>query len=429
MPTAHESVSDKTTTPGGPPYSWLRPARDIAGLTLLAVLTVWAGQRVLPADKMFPDFVCFWASGKLLAAGESPYDVKAQIRVQQEYGWDTEKDGAGILAFLPYYYPPWVGLLCVLLVPLGFAGAKLAWFFLNVELIFLGGYLLRDAIPGVPRWMPMFLASVLLFTLASVLLAQTVSLIFFLMALAWKLLDRKQDWLAGGVLVWLTHKPQLSVILILAVLLWSARQHRWGVVWGFCTTLALMSAASALVVPTWPVQMLNATRETPPPTKHFPWIGNSWLLVLQTLGLDGWGLWLLYVAVALPFLVLVMRAAVDRSCPLLHLFSLSILAVFFVAPYARHYDFPILVIPFVVILGRRLPPLVGSGLILLLVLAPYAQLAWLQHLKTQEVPPGKFLLEATYFWVPVLVATAWFLSTRTSAPREQLTIGPAAAAG
>jgi hypothetical protein len=418
MPPADETLLPKSSTPGGTSFPWLRRARAPAGLTLLAALTVWAGQRVLPWDKMFPDFVCFWASGKLLAAGESPYDVKAQVRVQQEYGWDKERDGARILAFLPYYYPPWVGLLCVLLVPVGFAGAKLAWFFLNVELIFLGGYLLRNAVPGVPRWIPLFVASVLLFTLASVLLAQTVSLIFFLMALAWKLLDRKQDWLAGGVLVWLTHKPQLSIILILALLLWSVRQHRWGVVWGFVITLSVMSAASALVVPTWPVQMLNATRETPPPTDYFPWIGNSWFLVLRTMGLHGWGLWLLYAAAAVPFLILVVRAALDRSCPLLHLFSLSILAAFFVAPYARHYDFPILLIPLVVVLGRRLPPLVGSGHILLLVIAPYAQLVWLEHLKTQGVPPGKFLLEATYFWVPLLVATAWFVTTRTGAPKE-----------
>src|SRR5205823_1117697 len=111
-------------------------------------------------------------------------------------------------------------------------------------------------------------------------------------------------------------------------------------------------------------------------TEHYPWIGNTWLLLLKTLGLRGWALWALYLAGALPFLAAVLRTALGRGAALSGLLGWGILAAFFVAPYARHYDFPVLLVP-ALLLGNRLPQLASAGLLMALVVLPYVQFSLL----------------------------------------------------
>src|SRR5262249_53635140 len=183
-----------------------RALRQVAVLTLGAVLLVLLGRAVMPWQQMFPDCICFWTAGKILASGESPYDPDLQARIQQELGWDRATSGLGIYDFLPYNYPPWLALLWVLFVPLGYSGAKVTWFFLNVEMALLAGYLLGRTVPGVSPWLPLVLAPAFFFTLACVSLGQTSILIFFLICLAWWLLERRRDRSAGVVLAWLTLK-------------------------------------------------------------------------------------------------------------------------------------------------------------------------------------------------------------------------------
>jgi hypothetical protein len=387
--------------------------RHLALLTGVALLIVWVGRSVLPWNEMFPDFVCYWASGLIVASGQDVYDAELQARVQQEYGWDKATKGLGLYDSLPYFYPPWMGLACTLLVPLGFETAKVVWFFGNVELALLSGYLLGTVV-AVPRWVPLVLVATFAFTLACVLLAQTSIVMLFLLVVAWRLLDRGWDRTAGAVLLGLTHKPQLSAVLLLAGFLWVVRRRRWGVVQGFFAALVLLSLASVWTAPAWPVEMGQAIRQTPTPTQYYPWIGNTWFLVLRACGLHGGLLWVLYLAVAVPFLAAVVRAAWDRTTPLGDLLSLGVLAAFFVAPYARHYDFPVLLIPVVVLLAGRLPDWAGGLLLPALVVVPYLQYFVLAHVKGHYNPSGKFLVEGTFFWIPSLLALAWF-ATRSRA--------------
>src|SRR5207237_565912 len=137
--------------------------------------------------------------------------------------------------------------------------------------------------------------------------------------------------------------------------------------------LAALALASTLIVPSWPLQMLEATRRTPPPTDSFPWLGTTWFLVLKAVGLRSWGLWVLYLTVALPFLREVLRSAFDRDRPVREVIALGFLAAFFVAPYGRHYDFPTLLVPFFILLGGRLSEKAGSALLIALLVIPYIQ--------------------------------------------------------
>jgi hypothetical protein len=251
-----------------------------------------------------------------------------------------------------------------------------------------------------------------LFTLICLLLGQTVLLILFLTVAAWRLLEARWDRSAGMALVWLTIKPQLAAVVLPGVLLWAARQRRWGFVGAFLVTLSLLCLVCTLMVPSWPAEMLNAPRATPAPTEYYPWIGTTWYCLLRTLDLSGWPLAALYLAVALPALAAVVRTALDRSRPPGDVFAVSTLATFLIAPYARHYDFPVLLFPLFLLLDRRLSTRVGAAFITALIALPYVQLVYLQHLKEVHGPVFKLHGELTFFWVPLLLTAAWLLTDK-----------------
>ncbi|MFL5245735.1 MAG: glycosyltransferase family 87 protein [Gemmataceae bacterium] len=386
------------------------PARDLAFLTIVSAFLVWGGREIMPWDKMFPDFISHWTAGKILASGQSPYSIELQTSVHRQYGWDKTSDGFGVYEFLPFYYPPWFGLLWVLAVPLGFEAAKTAWFFINVELALVSGYFLtQTAAFGIRSWIPMTVAPCFVFTIIAVLLGQTSILVFFLVLLGLRLLDLGHDRWAGVVLAWLTIKPQLTCVLLLGLFVWLIRQRRWQALTALLTMLGLLFLASTLIVPTWPYQLWNARHVTPIPTDHYPWIGNTWLLLLRSLGLEGTILWLLYGALAVPIVGVVLKRAWDRRIGAAEIAGLSAMAAFFVAPYARHYDFPILLIPVFLLIQRRRTSWLGALLLPILVLLPYLQMDLLGQLKSKYDPGGKFLVECTFFWVPILCLIVWLV--------------------
>jgi Glycosyltransferase family 87 len=391
------------------------PGVWLAGITLLTAACVQGLLVVAPWEKIDPDFICYWAAGKIVAAGQSPYNEALQTEIQHERGWDKATDGLGHYDFLPYYYPPWFAAGCALLVPLGYDGAKVAWFAINLELLLLAGYLLRDAVPGVPRTVPLVAVPIFALSIVALFVGQTSILILFLAALAWKLMQRGNDRLAGAALAGLTTKPQLAAALVLALLLWCARQRRWRVVVGFAATLGALALLGAWFVPAWPIEMLRAPVRTPPPTSYFPWIGTTWLLVLQSAGLHSWRLWGLYLAAALPFLAVLLRAALDRSRPLEDILSLGLIAPFIVA-YGRHYDFVVLLIPILVLIGRRLSEKAGTALLVALLVLPYVNLGIIVAFRSRYPSTVRLFPEWTFIWIPLLVTATWFATEMTRRP-------------
>jgi hypothetical protein len=380
-------------------------------LGVLALALMGLGVRYVPERSLGADYVCYWAAGRLLIAGENPYDPALQADIQRDHGWNRDKDGLGIYEFLPFYYPPWFAMLCAALVPLGYSVARMTWILLDAGLVFASAYLLRDAVPGVPRSVPMLLVPLFIFSWTAVIIGQTTPLILFLIVAAWRLMQARHDGLAGAALAWLTIKPQLTVLLLPAVLLWSARQGRWRVVGGFTATLAVLVLASFAVLPGWVRAFLRAPKVTPPPTEYFPWIGSTWFLLLKGVGLRSWGLWGLYLLGAVPFVVAVLRAALDRARPVEDVLSLSLLAAYVVAPYGRHYDFPVLLVPFLVMLGRRLAPAAGAAVLAALLILPYLHFLILPWIKARLRISGKFNPEFTFVWVPLLLAACWLATS------------------
>jgi hypothetical protein len=359
------------------------------------------------------DYICYWSAAKILASGQSPYDIERQTQIQQGLGWNKEEMGLGIYDCLPYFYPPWFALALTVLLPFGYTAAKYLFVLINVSSTFATGYLLRDAVPGVPRWIPVIFLPLFIFSLVAMFVGQTSLLVCLFIALAWRCLDQKRDWAAGVILAWLTVKPQLTAVLLLGVLLWALRRRRWGVVGAFAVTLGLLALVSTLIVPTWPIQMLQAPRQTPPPTDYYPWIGNAWFLLLRSFDWSGAALWLPYLALAILSFAATVRAALDRTRPVGDVLGLGVLAAFFVAPYARHYDFPVLVVPLLILLGGRVSQVWGAALLVALVLLPYVQFFVLGELKERYNTDAKFLHECSFFWIPLLLGAVWLISGRT----------------
>jgi hypothetical protein len=382
-----------------PIHRW---AFGVIALFLTTSLLVLIVRENLPKN-LGSDFICFWTAGVLLSSGESPYDAAGQMRIQAANGWDTNREGIGIYQYMPYLYPPWFGFLFMPLVPLGYGTAKAFWIVLNFELLFATGYLLRRSVFGVPPSVPMIAVPFFMLSLASILLGQVTPLVLFLLALVWQALDRCWDHLAGMLMAWLTFKPQLTAILLFGVLLWAIRRRRWGVVLGFVTGFLTLSALSALILPNWPALMLRAWQSTPLPTDSFPWYGTSWFLILKTLNFSGATLWILYAGVSLLFLGVIVARALRRDAPLDHLLAICLIAVFFVATYVRAYDMSILLIPLFVLMGKRLSPVVGAGLLLVVMVVPYGYFFL----------PARFLEVAVLFmFIPILMSIVWLVSTR-----------------
>jgi hypothetical protein len=312
--------------------------------------------------------------------------------------------------FLPFYYPPWFGAAFVPFLPLGYRAAKVAWLVVNFECLLIAGLLLKDTVRAELRLIPAFLVPAFILSVRAAAMGQVSPLILVLVVVAWRLLDRGRDAAAGFVLAWLTIKPQLTGILLLGVLLWSARRGRWVVVRSFAATLALLGLACLLITPTWPVEMLNATRVTRLPTELFPWVGATWMSVLEAIRLHGWPLWACYAAANVPILAVVLKDALDRSDRLADLIGLSLIAAFFASPYGRSYDFPVLMASACVLGGSRLPKGWGSALMLSLLLIPYVYVGAVILLGSSGGSPGQQAPEQMTFWIPLLLAGSWSAS-------------------
>lgn len=385
--------------------------------TAAAALVAVAAAAAAVSGRAGHDYVQFHAAATLLAEGRSPYGFEDQARAQRALR-DADGPRAAVpddpyeaIGVLPYFYPPWLALACVPLTALGYPAARAAWVYLGAQALVGSGYGLA-ALSGsgsgsgrVSRPAAVALALGLMPCYASVRLGQTPPLVIAgLVGAAW-LLGRGRDRAAWAALAWAVVKPQLAVVAVPAVLLWSARRGRWGVVGGFAAALAALGLAAALVVPDWPLEMLRAPSRVPLPTALDPSVGVTWLSVVTTLGLSGRWRVLGYLAAALPAALAALWAGWDRTRdpdrPAIDAVAAGLIAAFFAAPYALGYDLAVLVVPLVVLLPR-LPAGAGAAVVAVAAVGPYAHLA--------AVAAGVW--QVTFFAWPAAAGALWVMAAR-----------------
>jgi len=411
-------MPSQAPTPSAPP----RRLAAVAAIAFATVVLVGAARHQIPPGNVCPDFIQFWTAAKLLGSGLDPYDPGNQASVQRDLGWNKAEEGLGLYDFLPYYYPPWLGLAFLPFLPLGYPLAKMVWLVVGAELLAASGWLLKDTIRGISATVAIVMVAAFGFSIKAVAMGQVAPLVLFLVALAWWLLDRRRDSAAGCVLALLTIKPQLTLLLLLAVLGWAARHERWAVVRTFGVTLAALCIVSTLAWPAWIPSMLAATTVTPMPTRYFPGLGTTWMAALTAVGAGGILLALAYAAVVVPLMLALLRMTLRRGAALEDVFGLALIAPFFVAPYARPYDFPVLLVPALILIGSRLPELTRATMAVALTLLTGMHIVLITA--SYEVPVvGVRRPEFTYFWIPLMIAAAW-LCCGSKGGSEEVSVEP-----
>jgi hypothetical protein len=197
---------------------WFR-AIAVAFALVFAIYAVWswATAGFWPAKS---DFVSFWAAGRLALAGhpELAYDIPAHHAAEQAVG--------PVLGLLPFAYPPPFLALVTPFALLPFGAAFFAW---------VGATLALYAV-AVRRIAPLPYAFAIPAGYVNLLIGQTgflTSAIF----IAGLLLVEASPWLAGAILGLMLLKPQLAVLLPVAML----AGRRWRVIGGaIASVLALL---------------------------------------------------------------------------------------------------------------------------------------------------------------------------------------------
>lgn len=367
-----------------------------------------------------PDFVCFWSAAKNLVEGKDPYNPLNELREQRDLESAMERSVID-KSYVPYYYPPWFGLLFTALLPFGFPAAKSLYFVLNIMLVITSCFLVRSILKS-DRTSTFSITLAFFPAVISLLLGQSTPIVFFIAVALWHSLERQKDVLAGALIAWLTVKPQLTAFLIVGSLIWVVRQRRWMAVVSFFLTLNLLLAVSSLVLPSWPVLLLRSTVASPLITDKFPWMGTTWLLVLRTLGLRSWLLWSFYLALATPLAWSAFKTAASLESSPKELMASSVLVAFFITPYSQSYDFLLLLIPLHIFLRGGLSETVNGLVLAALLIVPYIQqMIILLLMKNSHIFDIKKFLNTdeigiaqpgfTFFWMPLLLLLAW-LSTR-----------------
>ncbi len=141
------------------------------------------------------------------------------------------------------------------------ATARIVWMTL-LELALFGCLALSLSLSRwrVPPWALLLLIISLLtwyYALRPLMDGDLSILVALLAAAALVALRAEQDSLAGFLLALALMKPAPVIPLIIFVLVWGASQRRWLVVWGFLGSLALLTAATSLLIPDWVVQNIR----------------------------------------------------------------------------------------------------------------------------------------------------------------------------
>ena len=141
---------------------------------------------------------------------------------------------------MPYFYPYWVALASV---PLSYLSLNYATALVTV-LGYLAAVMAAFLLSRMDNWLPRLgcLLLIVLFPMTSQAAEMGQVATFFLLGetVVWWCGKQQHDWTQGIALALLCTKPQLGLILVPCVLLWSLRQRRTRILLGFATTLSIL---------------------------------------------------------------------------------------------------------------------------------------------------------------------------------------------
>jgi hypothetical protein len=272
----------------------------------------------------------------------------------------------GASHFLPLIYPPFYYLLVSPLAWLPYYTAAVTWLFLMAGCLFFAVWLLARAYPGHRLLPTCCLLTAFFFVplLQNLCGGQKATVVLLILTGTFLLLDRRRPLLAGVVFGLLAFKPQLTLVIGVAML---CKRQGWFVLGGTITgsllvglSLLLGSSVCAQYVEISRTMAEYINRPGFPLEQMHCWYG-FWKSLLAGQDLSQIQLaTLLADGVVVALLVQLLRGPLAYGQRAFHVqFSAMVIATVLVSPHLLTYDLAILLLPFFllthVLLGAARP--------------------------------------------------------------------------
>ena len=233
--------------------------------TVLVGLT-WVNFRYSLQNSGGSDFLPRWlGTRQFRLTGQSPYSDQTSEQIQQQfYGRAAHPDEDQVLFVYPFYS---IFILAPFSLIPDYNIARAVWM-TALEIAVLG-----IALIGVrlSRWKPgplglgflMLFALLYYYDLRALINANASILIALFVFAAFLAVRAGEDAWAGFLLALATIKPQMVVLLLVFIIIWSISNCRNLIIWSLFGNLALMIAISSLLIPDWIWQMLRQVIANP----------------------------------------------------------------------------------------------------------------------------------------------------------------------
>jgi len=269
---------------------------SLIGLTL-------ANYRYASQNPGGNDFLPRWLGTRLfLLEAQSPYSQQTTEAIQQmTYGRLADQGEDQVLFVYPFYS---IFVFAPFAIIKDFSLARAVWMtVLEVSVVALGMVGLNLTHWRIPK---LLLVLLLLFialwyhSVRPVINGNASVICALFIGLAFIAIRTDHDILAAILLALSAIKPQMVVLLVIFVLLWSANHQRWSLFWGFLTSLGFLVALTSLLIPNWIVQNLRQILSYPEYTlpgtpgaifaAWLPGVGSQmgWVLTVFMAGILFW---------------------------------------------------------------------------------------------------------------------------------------------
>lgn len=212
------------------------------------------------------DFLVHWVGTRTFVQESiSPYSDSVALEIQNlVYGRPARSGEHELRVAYPFYS---IFLFLPFSLIEDFTLARAIWMtFLELSIILSVIIILK-----VVNWKPRLLMMILLIVfglfwyhaLRSIINGNVVVLILFTITLVFYGIKNQMDELVGISMALMTIKPQVVLVFLIFILIWSIVNHRAKIIFWFIGTLLLLLLISVFILPSWPIEFLREVLRYP----------------------------------------------------------------------------------------------------------------------------------------------------------------------
>ncbi|HEY9525550.1 MAG TPA: glycosyltransferase family 87 protein [Anaerolineales bacterium] len=369
---------------------------SLAAISAVSVLSV--RDIILSTNFGGIDFMGYWSATHLISQGENPYSLELMTAVQRLEAHST----LGVT--LMSWNPP---TLFIFLLPLGlmpFVTAKVVWVFINMTLVLSAGWMLTNIYmqAASARVRFAFLIFVIGFpaVLTGIYMGQVTFLVFWGMVACVALMKNNRWFWAGAVLVLATIKPHITVLSVIYILVYMARNRQWRGWLGLALAGITCMVILLLLRPGLIADLQGSTV-----VAGVPWATSTLGGLISYLGFSDAARYLIILFLPLPFLLAKHSDTFSLELSIALLTLITVPTTFF----GWSYDQAILLIPIAQVFawmsrsGYRWP--VIASIVCAMLLNYYQRLVVIN--------------ETYYVWIPLFWWVIFVVEWRTSLSTDQ----------